>query len=99
MQRRVICQKGKQQALAPKVFSNVHITTVHTVNAAGKSLAPFVIFAKNIPTSLDVNLIPQDWAYGCTPSGFMDSELFSEWFHKVFLKKIGRSRPILLALD
>ena len=31
--------------------------------------------------------------------GYMDKELFQDWFEKVFLPNCGRERPVILLLD
>lgn len=37
--------------------------------------------------------------YGLSASGWMDRELFQEWFHHHFLQHVPASRPLLLLLD
>ena len=32
-------------------------------------------------------------------TGYMDKQLFKQWFEKIFLKHCGRDRPIVLLLD
>ena len=98
LQRKVIVLKGKPQATVSKVFTNTHITSVHIVNASGEQMPTYLIFRNNIPTQINLNSLPDEWAYGCSKSGFIDGNLFSIWFHELFLKHLGRKRPILLIL-
>ena len=51
LQRPVLVEKGVKQASLQQVFTNNHITTVHTISASGKCLPPLIIFSKNIPST------------------------------------------------
>ena len=99
LQRPVLLKKGVKQATVQQVYSNQHITSVHTICASGKSLPPHIIFSKNIPNNIDVNHLPSGWTYSSTDSGYMDSATFSGWFQKNFLKHIGKERPVVLIID
>ena len=68
------------QATVHQIFLNDHITTCHCINAAGGILHPYVLFSKNIPTTMDPATLPKDWMYGCTDSGHMTTETFFIWF-------------------
>ena len=59
----------------------------------------YLIFRNNIPTQINLHSIPEEWAYGCSKSAFIDGNLFSIWFYELFLKHLGRKRPILLIID
>ena len=37
--------------------------------------------------------------YGMSPSGWIDHELFANWFLKLFIKNIPQTRSVLLLLD
>ena len=60
---------------------NEHITSLHCINANGDIQDKvFVIFSKNIPTTMDHRSIPEEWGYGCSESGYMNKDLFFIWF-------------------
>ena len=60
---------------------NEHITSLHCVNANGDIQDKvFIIFSKNIPTTMDYRSIPEEWGYGCSESGYMNKDLFFIWF-------------------
>ena len=52
---------------------------------------------KNLTTQLTTK-VPGS-IYGLSDSGWMDSELFGEWFHRHFLNYAPSARPLLLLLD
>ncbi len=68
-------------------------------NAAGYTIPPFVIFdGKMLKPELTMNEVPGTF-YGLSPNGWIDSELFVQWFIHHFLAYIPPIRPILLLLD
>ena len=75
------------------------VTVLACANAAGNILPPMIVYKRK-------NLTPQLMAdevdgtiYGLSPSGWMDGELFQEWFHYHFLRHAPAARPLLLLLD
>ena len=70
------------------------------VNAAGYAIPPMVIYARsNLSQQLTRGEVP-GIMYGLSPnSGWIDSELFTEWFERHFLLYAPAGRPILLMLD
>ena len=69
------------------------------VNAAGYAIPPLVIFArKTFNQLLAVNEIPGTM-YGLSDTGWMNSEIFCNWFTHHFLVHTPASRPLLLLLD
>ena len=68
-------------------------------NAAGYAIPPIIIFQrKNLTTQLTTKEVLGS-IYGLSDSGWMDSELFWEWFHRDFLNYAPSARPLLLLLD
>ena len=75
---------------------NEHITTVHCVNAWGDVFeGVYVIFSKNIPAQLDPRHLPENWRYGQSESGYINSELFFLWFR--YKKKQNLSETLLIS--
>ena len=56
------------------------------------------IFTKHIPRALQ-GLEPDGWLFRQTPSGFINSEIFLEWFEEIFLKYKPTGKPCLLIMD
>ena len=62
-------------------------------------MPPFIIFdAKNLNMEWTKGEVPGT-TYGLSDSGWIDSELFKQWFFQHFLRHAGSSRPLLLLLD
>ena len=80
--------------------SKSHVTVLACVNAAGYAIPPMIIYARsNLSQQLTRDEVPGTM-YGLSPnSGWIDSELFTEWFERHFLLYAPAGRPILLMLD
>lgn len=71
-------------------------------NAAGEKLPPLIVFkGKNI---WDTWMAPQqlsypNTSYAVSENGWMESDIFFNYFKKTFLKSCGEERPILLIYD
>ena len=93
---------GRGQKRVPVVGSDSksHVTVLACVNAAGYAIPPMVIYARsNLSQQLTRGEVPGTM-YGLSPnSGWIDSELFTEWFERHFLLYAPAGRPILLMLD
>ena len=75
------------------------ITVLCCTNAAGNTIPPLVIFSrKALNPSLTVSEVPGTM-YGLNESGWIDSEIFFNWFAHHFLTHAPSSRPLLLLLD
>lgn len=101
------------QPKAPKVIEEVgvrnpchitsntksQVTVLGCVNAAGFALPPYVIFdRKTLNPELTKGEVPGT-RYGLSPTGWMDTDLFLNWFMDHFLSYAPRSRPLLLIMD
>ena len=96
----------------PKVVSHVQqhpyavtsgdksqITVLACASASGYTIPPMVVFdRKHLQADMTVGEIPGTF-YGLSPSGWMDAELFEEWFSSHFLVHVPSIRPLLLLLD
>ena len=75
------------------------VTVLACTSAAGYTLPPLVIFPrKGLVEDLTIDGIPRN-AYGLSENGWMEGEIFNEWFTHHFLKHAPASRPLLLLLD
>ena len=58
-----------------------HVTTVHCANASGEVMEKvYVVFAENMPASIPPESLPNNWRYGQSDSGYLNSALFYFWF-------------------
>jgi hypothetical protein len=75
------------------------ITVLACASAAGNAIPPMVIFdRKALKPDMTVGEVPGTF-YGLSESGWMDSELFEEWFKHHFLRYAPPIRPLILLLD
>ena len=75
------------------------ITVLACTSAAGYPLPPFIIFdCKTLTKELTKGEVPGA-SYGLSNKGWMDGELFKDWFVGHFLSYAPSCRPLLLLLD
>ena len=90
---------GQKHPRALTSGNKKQITVLGCVNASGYAIPLLVIFArKSLNPLLIVNEVPGTM-YGLSDTGWMDSEIFSNWFTHHFLVHAPASRPLLLLLD
>lgn len=96
---KVAAMKGAKHPYQVTGGSKSNITVLACASAAGYALPPMVIFdRKTLRIELTVGEVPGTF-YGLSDSGWMDSELFQQWFACHFLKHAPSARPLLLLLD
>ena len=79
--------------------SKSQITVLACTSAAGYPLPPFVVWdRKTLTKQLTKGEVPGA-AYGLSSKGWMDMELFRDWFIGHFLSYAPACRPLLLLLD
>lgn len=96
---KIVVIKGTKHPYQPMVSVNGHITLQLAVSADGKTVAPLIIYSKNLPRNAFMDGIPDDWSFDVTDSGFINSEIFLSWFINCFSKQCCRTRPILVIMD
>jgi len=97
---------GKLIGLKKERFLNMttsgekaQLTVLACVCAAGYAIPPMIIFdRKRLKPEFTVGEIPGT-LYAMSKSGWIDSELFEDWFSKHFVSHAPSSRPLLLLLD
>ncbi|XP_019852802.1 PREDICTED: uncharacterized protein LOC109582507 isoform X4 [Amphimedon queenslandica] len=96
---KVVGIKGQKHPRAVTSGRKKQITVLACANAAGNCLPPLVIFGwKAMNPSLTVDEVPSTM-YGLSSKGWMDSEIFLNWFLHHFLLHAPSVRPLLLLLD
>ena len=81
---RIIAAKGTKKVRQRTSGTKTQITILACANAAGRTIP-----LGEVPATL----------YGMSRSGWMDQEIFTEWFSNHFMKHAVSSRPLLLMLD
>ncbi len=95
----VIAIKGQKHPRVATAGNKKQISVLVCCNAAGNFIPPLVIFRrKALNNGLIEGEIPGTM-YGLSDRGWMDAELFYNWFKYHFLKHAPAVRPLLLLLD
>jgi hypothetical protein len=96
---RVIAIKGQKHPRAVTSGKKKPITILACSNATGYVLPPLVLLSrKTLNPALTRDEVPATM-YGLTSKGWMESEIFHDWFSHHFLVHAPSSRPLLLLLD
>ena len=96
---KVICRKGAKHPVSTTTGDKTQITVVSCCSAGGYTMPPMVIFdRKTLKPELTRGEVPGT-IYGLSSSGWIDSDLFCQWFSNHFLAYAPPSHPLLLLLD
>ena len=96
---KVVSQKGTKHPIYLTSDCRSQVTVLACTSASGFCLQPFVIFDhKTLNPEFTVGEVP-DTIYGLSSKGWIDKELFSNWFFHHFLLYTPPSRPLLLLMD
>ena len=93
-----VAVKGSKHVRVCNAGLKARFTVLACASAGGFVMPPFVIYQrKNLAESLVQGEIPGTM-YGMNPnSGWIDGELFQEWFTRHFLKYAPATRPLKLS--
>ena len=95
----VVSEKGEKHPRAVTSGSKKQIMVLACASAAGYILCPLVIFSrKSLNQELTIGEVPGTM-YGLTESGWMDGEVFDNWFTHHFLVHAPPLRPLLLLIQ
>ena len=96
---KVVAGVGQRHPYAVTSGDRSQITIMACGSASGYSIPPMVIFdRKHLQMEMTKGEVPGTF-YGLSDSGWMNAELFQEWFQNHFLVHAPSSRPLLLLLD
>ena len=96
---KLIGVKGMKHLNATTSGDKAQMTVLACVSASGYSMPPMVIIdRKRLKPDHTRGEIPGT-IYGLSPNGWIDGELFEEWFTRHFLLHVPAIRPVLLLLD
>ena len=93
---KAVTLKKAKYAYAQAHGTSDHITMLCGASAAGIALPPMIIYPKSFPGGAYTF---NDAVYAKSESGWVDSELFLSWMHKVFLEFAVPQRPVMLFVD
>lgn len=98
---KVFALKGRRQVGSlTSAERGVLSTFVVCMSAGGMFIPPFVIFPRQRMKIELQDGAPPGTAFACHPSGWMQTEIFSEWFdHFLKFAKPSEADPVLLILD
>ena len=96
---KVIAQVGQKHPYSITSGDKSQITVLACASASGYSIPPTVIYdRKSLQPDMMEGEVPGTF-YGLTNSGWMNGELFDQWFMHHFLVHAPSVRPLLLLLD
>ena len=96
---KVIAKRGAKGVSCISGDTKSQITVLACTCASGVALPPMVIFdRKTLNPELTTGEVPGT-IYGLSEKGWINRELFLDWFHKHFLALIPPARPVLLLMD
>ena len=96
---KTIHERGSRYVSAVTGQGKTQITILACGNGSGYALPPYVVFdRKTLKHELTKGEVPGT-VYGLSASGWMDTELFKEWFLQHFFKCAQSSRPLMLMMD
>ena len=95
----VVGIKGQKHPRSVTTGTKKNITVMACCSASGNFLPPFVIFRrKTLNRGLVKGEVPGT-SYALSDRGWMDHEIFDNWFTQHFLIHASPARPLLLLLD
>jgi len=96
---RVIAEVGVKTVSHITSNTKSQLTVLGAVNAAGHYIPPFVIFnRKSLNPEWTKGEVPNT-SYGLSSKGWVDTELFQDWFIEHFLAYAPKCRPLLLLMN
>ena len=95
----VVSIKGQKHPRAVTSGNKKNITVMACCNAAGFFIPPLIIFRRKALNRALVDGEVAGTMYGLNDRGWMDYEVFDNWFTHHFLRHAPPTRPLLLLLD
>ena len=96
---KVFGTKSQKNFYSVSTGNKAQVTVLACVSAGGTSLPPMIIFnRKGLGDGMDEDSVPGT-LFAFSPKGWIDTELFENWFFHHFLVYAPPVRPLLLLLD
>lgn len=98
---RVLSLRGRRQVgFLTSAERGVLCSLVMCISAGGSYIPPFIIFPRHRMKAELTDGAPPGTAFTCHPTGWMQTDLFVEWFkHFLMHTKPTENDPVLLILD
>lgn len=91
--------RGQRDLACITSGNKTQLTVLSACSASGYVLPPMIIFdRKRLNPAFTIGEVPGT-SYGLSKNGWIDSELFEDWFTNHFLLHIPPQRPVLLLVD
>ena len=98
--RKVLVPRNSKHCHTIATASSQHVSILCCASAAGQIIPPLIVFSKGMPSGRSFqNEGPVKASYSHSDSGFVDRNMYVEWFTKVFVKHIPSERPAILLQD
>ncbi|KAF0311201.1 Jerky -like [Amphibalanus amphitrite] len=101
--RVIVPSKSRDAYLKTASCGKATYSVLFCVNATGSYFPPFVVYkAKREPFDSWMRGGPPGTAYGTTPSGWMEGNIFESWFQTIFVPEITKKhdgQPTVLVYD
>lgn len=96
---KIVAKKGQKHPTSIGNGKKGQVTILACVSAGGYCMPPLVIFnSRTLQTGMDIGEVPGTM-YGLSETGWINGDIFSEWFSYHFLKYAPPARPLLLLMD
>ena len=98
--RKVLVPRNSKHCHTIATASSQHMSILCCASAAGQVIPPLSVSSKGMPSGRSFQKEgPVNASYSHSDSGFVDRNMYVEWFTKVFVKHIPSERPATLLQD
>ena len=94
-----VCSKGKKHPYIRHSQTRDHTSVLLCASADGTLMPPFIIFQNAIPHLSSSSLTVPKSLYASTETGYINSKLYIDFIHKVFIPHLPSQRPVILLQD
>ncbi|XP_052820359.1 uncharacterized protein LOC128246208 [Mya arenaria] len=100
-------EESKVKVIAPRtgpvkqirVLTADHVTALLCVSADGKTTSPCIIYKESFPHRTYREGVPGSWLFAVSDTGYVNTEIFCQWFLRGFIPNCGKERPVVLLMD
>ncbi|XP_052763611.1 uncharacterized protein LOC128205737 [Mya arenaria] len=100
-------EESKVKVIAPRtgpvkqrrVLTADHVTALLCVSADGKTTPPCIIYKESFPHRTYREGVPGSWLFAVSDTGYVNTEIFCQWFLRGFIPNCGKERPVVLLMD
>lgn len=97
--KKILCSSTIKRPIKVTGATKTSITTLHCICGDGSAIPPSVLFSgKNLNAAI-LSAYPENYFFGVTEKGWIDTATFYGWVANHFLPNITDKRPVLLLVD